>query len=425
MLEQQAKKALLIAAYHGSQGKADCEDHLDELERLAETFHIESVAKVPCPVRKVDASTYFGKGKIEELIAQANELGVDSILVDEEISPGQQRNLEKLFNRPVLDRTEVILGIFAQRAQTKEARLQVELAQLRYQLPRLKRMWTHLSRQAGTLGGGGAYLRGVGEKQIELDRRTLDRRIDHLKEEIDEVRQYRETQRQARRRGGVPVFAIIGYTNAGKSTLLNALTEAHVFTEDKLFATLDTTTRKFILSNKQEILLIDTVGLIRKLPHLLVAAFKSTLEEALYADVLLHVIDASHPMALTQAETTLEVLRELKSHSLPIVTILNKMDRPGADAMASHLRLLYPKSVAVSAVLKTGFQELEEAMRGELAQQRTTMKLYIPQSDYNAVAEILRQGKILQQEYIDDAIALRAELPLQLKEKLQKYLVSG
>lgn len=420
-VQKKRQRALLLASYTGAKGRVVCEEHLEELERLADTYGVETVLKIPCALRKIDASTFFGKGKLAEVLLAADEHQIDCIIVDEEIAPSQQRNLERYFKRTVLDRTEVILGVFAQRAQTKEARLQVELAQVKYQLPRLKRLWTHLSRQAGTVGGGGAYLKGEGEKQIELDRRLLEKRIDLLKDEIAAVRVYRETQRQARRRTGIPVFAIIGYTNAGKSTLLNALTEAGVFTEDKLFATLDTTTRKYTLSNNQQILLIDTVGLIRKLPHLLVAAFKSTLEESLQADVLLHIVDASHPAAEEQAATTLEVLQELGAVGQPVITVLNKIDRPQAKDMALRLRLHYPKSVSISATEREGFEALEEAMMRELSSQRRILKLRIPQSDYSAVAEVLREGIILQQEYVDDAVEIRAEVPLLLGEKLEKY----
>ena len=222
--------------------------------------------------------------------------------------PYQQRNLEQAFKKPVMDRTELIIEVFAQRAQTIEARLQIELAKIRYQLPRLKRLWTHLSRQ---VAGGGGFTKGAGEKQIELDRRMLRQRVTRLQKEIEEVRAVRATQRASRIRTGIPTFAIVGYTNAGKSTLLKSLTQAEVLVEDKLFATLDTTTRKFKLPSNQEILLIDTVGFIQKIPHTLIAAFKSTLEEAIHTDVLLHLIDASSPQALEQAKATNEVLKEL------------------------------------------------------------------------------------------------------------------
>lgn len=421
--ENTKEKALLIAAYTGSLQKQICVEHLEELALLAETYGIHPLEQVACPLRKIDASTYFGKGKVTELVDRAKELGVNVIIVDEEIAPSQQRNLEQLFGMTVLDRTELILGVFAQRAQTKEARLQIELAQVKYQLPRLKRLWTHLSRQRGTAGGGGAYLKGEGEKQIELDRRMLEKRIDQLKAEIEEVRAYRQTQRQGRKRQGVPTFALVGYTNAGKSTLLNALTEAGVFVEDKLFATLDTTTRKYTLGNNQEVLITDTVGFIRKLPHLLVAAFKSTLEEALHSDFLIHVVDVSHPMAEEQAETTFEVLKELDAGSKPIITVLNKVDKEGAHDRTIRLRLKYPKCIAVSALHRTGFHELEEAMEKEIRAQRTILNLRIPQSEYGAVSEVIRQGSIIQQEYVEDEVLMRAEIPKLLGQRLSKYVV--
>ena len=323
-----AKTALLLGSYTTAKDRPLCEESLNELERLCETYGLQGVSKVPCSIKKIDAASYLGSGKLDEMLKTSDELGADIILFDDEITPNQQRNLEKFFQRPVVDRTELIIEVFAQRALTREAKLQVELAKVKYQMPRLKRLWTHLSRQAGTGGGGGggAYLRGAGETQIEIDRRLLKTRILQLQKEIEVVEKQRETQRRQRIRTGIPTFAIVGYTNAGKSTLLNALTKADVFVEDKLFATLDTTTRKFILPNRQEILLVDTVGFIRKIPHTLVTAFKSTLEEAINTDILLHLVDVSNPQAELQAEATLHVLKELKADQRPVITVLNKVD---------------------------------------------------------------------------------------------------
>ncbi len=286
-------------------------------------------------------------------------------------------------------------------------------------------MWTHLSRQQGTSGsgGGGAYLKGEGEKQIEIDRRILKRKIDQLQKEIQEVRMYRDTQRMSRVRSDIPIFAIIGYTNAGKSTLLNALTQAEVFVEDKLFATLDTTTRKFSLKNNQEILLIDTVGFIRKLPHLLVAAFKSTLEEAIEADILLHLVDASHSMAEEQAATTHEVLKELGAGGKPIITILNKMDKASNPNLIHRLRMSYPKNVQISALTQEGFYALQEAMIQELSQQRKIVEVKIPQSEYAIVSEIMRSGNILNQKYEENDIILKADIPTLLAHKLSSYRI--
>lgn len=421
------KRALLISVYKSGTPREVCEEHLDELSLLAKTHHIETVDKIPCPIRKYEASTFVSQGKLDELIKVAQDNAVDLVIFDDEISPAQQRNLEKVFKIPVIDRTELILDVFAQRAQTKEARLQVELARVRYQAPRLKRLWTHLSRQAGTAGGGGAggggYLKGEGETQIEIDRRILKKQIDQLQKELEEVKGYREVQRAARQRSPFPVFSIIGYTNAGKSTLLNALTDAKVFVEDKLFATLDTTTRKYTLSNNQEVLLIDTVGFIRKLPHLLVAAFKSTLEEAVQADILLHLIDVSHPMAEEQAATTMEVLKELAASKKPIITVLNKIDQCTDPQRIQRLRFTYRQTVPISALKREGLTELEEMMIEELNKQQKRLILRIPQSQYAIVSEIMRFGNIIKQDYEDNDILLRVDLPVAFANKYAKYVV--
>lgn len=412
------KNALLVGAYPSGSEKKLCEEYLDELERLCETYGFQTVAKVPCPIKKLDAGTYLGEGKIEELVKMADELKADLVIFDDEISPNQQRNLEGFFKRPVIDRTELILEVFAQRAQTREARLQVELAKIRYQLPRLRRMWTHLSRQRTS---GGAYLKGEGEKQIEIDRRLFRRRIQQLQKEIEEVQAQRQTQRSARMRSGIPTFAIVGYTNAGKSTLLRALTKAEVLVEDKLFATLDTTTRKFTLPNRQDILLIDTVGFIRKIPHTLVAAFKSTLEEAIHTDILLHLIDVSHPMAESQAEATHQVLEELGSTKHPIITVLNKIDECKNPAILAKLRIKYPKTVQISALHGTGFDHLLEVMVQEIARMRKVVKVRIPQSHYALVSELMREGRVIFSDYDGDDVIMQVEIPAQLEYKVQPF----
>lgn len=423
------QRALLISVFKSNTERHICEEHLDELALLAKTHGVEIAEKVPCLIRKYIAATFISQGKLDELIQLSKDLKVNLVIFDDEITPAQQRNLEKEFGIPVIDRTELILEVFAQRAQTKEARLQIELARVKYQAPRLKRLWTHLSRQAGSAGGGGGggggYLKGEGEKQIEIDRRILKREIDLLQKELKEVRGYREVQRAARQRSPIPVFSIIGYTNAGKSTLLNALTDANVFVEDKLFATLDTTTRKFIMSNNQEVLLIDTVGFIRKLPHLLVAAFKSTLEEAVQADILLHLVDVSHPMAEEQAATTMEVLKELNSEKKPIITVLNKIDQCADNALIQRFRFTYPKTVCISALQRKGFEDLEELMLGELNKQQKKILLRIPQSQYAIVSEIMRSGNITNQEYDENDVLLAVDLPVSVANKFKKYIVES
>ncbi|MCB1084645.1 MAG: GTPase HflX, partial [Chlamydiia bacterium] len=303
--------------------------------------------------------------------------------------------------------------------QTKEAMLQVELAKSHYQLPRLKRLWTHLSRQSA---GGKGFLKGEGERQIELDRRLVRKRITKLKKEIKEVRHHREVQRRARLRSQVPTFAIIGYTNVGKSTLLRALTEAEVLIEDKLFATLDTTTRKFILPNHQEILMIDTVGFIRKIPHTLVEAFKSTLEEAVFTDVLLHLIDVNHPLAEEHAESTYAVLKELSTEEKPIITVLNKVDALENRALIARYKLKYPRVVAISALKREGFNELLDMMMIVIRDLRKVVHLKIPQKEYALVSQLMEEGRVIHQDYEENDILLEVEIPASLEHKVKGFI---
>lgn len=416
------EKGLLVSVYQGgADARAHCLDHLEELAFLCETYDIEQVAKLAVHARQISASTFISQGKVEEILALIADLKPDLVVFDDEISSAQQRNLEKIFGIPVIDRTEVILGIFAERAKTKEAKLQVELAEIKYQAPRLKRMWTHLSRQAAT-GGGGAYLKGAGEKQIEIDRRLLKDRICLLEKKIDEVTEQRHVQRAQRERNQIPTFAIVGYTNAGKSTLINALTDAEVFVENKLFATLDTTTRKFHLKGHQEILLSDTVGFIRKLPHLVVAAFRSTLEEVVESDVLLHVIDASHPAAVEQAAAALEVLKEIGADKTPIITILNKVDMCRGSDRLLRLRLEHPRTVQISALNREGFDELEEMIAETLAEMRKRVVLRVPQSEYHVVTAAMKKGVLLNLEYDENDVIVEIELPTSLLHTVSKYI---
>ncbi|MBS0625830.1 MAG: GTPase HflX [Verrucomicrobia bacterium] len=429
-LTPEQKRALLVGTYKSSAEKQQCVDQLDELDSLCTTYGLEAILKIPCPIKSYDAATFIGKGKVEEILNLAVENQIDVIIFDDEISPQQQRNLEKTFEKITVDRTELILGVFAQRAHTREAKIQVDLATLRYQMPRLRRMWTHLSRQrtggsGGGAGGGGGYLKGEGEKQIEIDRRIVRRRLDRLESDLEEVKKARETQRRARKRTGVPTFAIIGYTNAGKSTLMKALTDADVLVEDKLFATLDTTTRKFLLPNRQEILLIDTVGFIRKIPHMLVAAFKSTLEEAVQADILLHLIDVSSPFAESQAEATHEVLKELGAENYPMITVLNKADLSKNRLLADKLRVKYPKTVEISALKKENFDRLLELMTREISLLRKAVRLRVPQSHYALVSELMREGKVLSCEYEGNDILLEVEIPRILEKKVSLFEVAG
>lgn len=420
-LTHEDKKALLVGTYKAGE-KEICLEQLNELENLCVTYGLVTVLKLPAPLRSIDAGTFLGSGKVEEIKALVQEHGAHVVVFDDEILPQQQRNLEKLLECVVIDRTELILGVFAQRAQTREAKIQIELATFRYQMPRLRRLWTHLHRQRSGGAGGGA-VKGEGEKQIEIDRRIIRRQIESLQQELETVKKQRQTQRRLRERTRIPTFAIIGYTNAGKSTLLNALTDAEVLVEDKLFATLDPTTRKFILPNKQSILLIDTVGFIRKIPHQLVAAFRSTLEEAVQADILLHLIDVSNPQAETQAEATFDVLKELGALNHPMITCLNKVDKVEDRTMILRMKFKYPKTVEIAALTRQGFDELMDRMIQEISLLRKVVKLRIPQSHYALVSEVQREGKVLSCEYEDNDVLLEAEIPQHLERKISHFIV--
>jgi len=418
------KRALLVGVYKGGHDKQNCEMFLQELKSLCDTYGLEAVKLLSCPLKKIESSTFLGTGKVDEIAQLCEENQIDVVIFDDEILPHQQRNLEEIFKRLVIDRTELILGVFLNHAKTKEARLQISLALYRYQMPRLKRMWTHLGRQHSG-SGAGAYLKGVGETQIELDRRLLRDKISSLEKKIDEVKKQRETQRSQRLKSRIPSFAIIGYTNVGKSTLLNALTNANVLVEDKLFATLDTTTRKFVLPNKQEIVLIDTVGFIRKIPHTLVAAFRSTLEEATSADILLHLIDVSDPHVEDKTEASIKVLTELnagKAH--PIITVLNKVDSCQDPALLIRLKVKYPKTVQISALNKEGFDDLLKLMEKEISLLRKVVKLKIPQSYYHIASMVMKEGKIISQEYQDNDILIEAEIPQSLESKVSEFIIS-
>lgn len=415
-----AKLALLLGFQKEQEEKETVAASLLELNRLCDTYGLCVHESKIVPLKKFEAATYMGSGKVQEIAEYVKEHHIDIVILDDPISPHQQRNLEAEIKVPVIDRTELILEVFAKHAQTKEARLQVELAKVRYQLPRLRRLWTHLSRQSAR---GGAHLKGEGEKQIELDKRLLRRRIDQLKSEIEAIENTRKTQRQARLKAKIPTFAIVGYTNAGKSTLLNALTQAGVLAEDKLFATLDTTTKSFELPNHQKILLIDTVGFIKKIPHGLIAAFKSTLEEIHYTDILLHVVDISNPEALHQAEATLDVLKELECAHIPTITLLNKIDELQDKAQLMRFKLKIPKVIPISAKTHEGFDRLLEAMQHEISNLRKIVKVRIPQSRYDLVSRLIKEAFVLEQEYVDNDVLMSVEIPKLLEHEIKPYLV--
>ena len=342
--KKQAERALLIGLERDGVSKWDLRDSMEELRELANSAGAEVVDTVTQKLPKPTAPFYIGKGKAEAIKESVQSQGVTSVIFNDELSPAQGRNLENLLSRKVLDRTQLILDIFAQRARSREGRLQIELAQLQYLLPRLTRMWHHLSRQTGGIG-----TRGPGETQLEVDRRRVQDRIARLERELEGVRKVRSVQRQGRKRHQWPVAAVVGYTNAGKSTLLNLMTGADVLAVDKLFATLDPTTRSFTLPNKQRVLLTDTVGFLRNLPHTLIESFKATLEEVSEADLLIHVVDLSHPRVDEQMAAVDSVVKELDAFGKQTLIVFNKIDLLENPDLASTYCRRFPGSVAISA----------------------------------------------------------------------------
>lgn len=374
-----------------------------------------------------DPATYIGKGRAHELSDAEKLLNFDLVIFDDELSPSQQRNLEKIIDARVIDRTALILDIFAQHARTREGRLQVELAQLEYRLPRLTGHGAELSRQAGGSrsagpgGAGGAIgVRGPGETKLEIDRRRIRSRIAELREEIEAVREQRKVHRRQRTTQALPVVAVVGYTNAGKSTLFNALTEAEVPVEDKLFATLDPTTRHIVLPGNQEALLTDTVGFIQKLPTKLIAAFHATLEEVVDADVLLEVVDISHENAIEQSETVNDVLRDLGADQKPRVTALNKIDL--LDDPSEIDTSLYPNAVPVSALRKTGLDALREMIARVLAARMEAVCVTIPYDRSELVELFHRRGQVEREEHRPDGTFLAGRIPRSLKGYYAHYV---
>lgn len=394
-------------------------ESLAELASLVKTAGGEVSQTVTQRLPHPTAPFYIGKGKAEELHSLCNEQKLESVVFDDELSPAQNRNLARVFDRKVVDRTQLILDIFAQRAKTREGKLQIELAQLQYLLPRLTRMWTHLSRQSGGIG-----TRGPGETQLEVDRRRVQEKIAKLGRDLDEVRRHRETQRLGRTRHNWPLLSIVGYTNAGKSTLFNRLTSATVLAEDKLFATLDPTTRLVELPGKQKALLTDTVGFIRKLPHDLIESFKATLEEVRQADLLLHVIDLSHSLYEQQIASVMEVLAELDAAEKPMLLIFNKVDQVESPGMVARVLAEHPCSVAVSAQTGEGLEELLHLVHQKLLSRQQRLHLRIPNHRTEVIALLHREGQVIALEYLENQILVEALLPPSLVGKLREYIVS-
>lgn len=410
------EKAILVGLEKLGVSRWDLEDSLSELGLLAKTAGAEVVDTVVQKLEKPTAPFYIGKGKAEQVARECGRKHATSLIFDDELSPAQGRNLEHLTSRKVLDRTQLILDIFAQRARTREGRLQIELAQLQYLLPRLTRMWTHLSRQSGGIG-----TRGPGETQLEVDRRRVQERINRLEKDLKEVRKNRSVQREGRLRHNWPVIALVGYTNAGKSSLLNRLTGSEVHAEDKLFATLDPTTRQLVLPNKQKTLLTDTVGFIRKLPHTVIESFKATLEEVALADLLMHVVDLSHPHFHEQMDAVDETVRELDAQGKQTILVFNKIDAVSDPAIVRATLDRHPGSVGISARTGEGIDDLISELELRLSAWRMRVEFCIPAAESAAIAELHRVGHVLSTRYEGENAIVIAHVPPDAKARFAAF----
>jgi GTP-binding protein HflX len=417
-LNRRTERVFLVAVEVKGKSAWDVRDSLDELAELAATAGAKVVGDGIQRLDTPTAATFIGPGKAEEFAKQCRELGADTVIFDDELTGAQTRNLEEIFGCSVLDRTSLILDIFARRARTREGKLQVELAQLQYLLPRLTRFWTHLSRQRGSTGSIG----GEGESQLEADRRKTQERIEKIREELEIVTKQRGTQRAGRQRHQWPLASIVGYTNAGKSTLLNTLTGAHVLAEDMLFATLDPTTRRLRLPSNQNVLLSDTVGFIRKLPHSLVEAFKATLEEVVEANLLLHVVDSSHPNSEEQIRAVNAVLSEIGAAEKPTLMVFNKIDRLPSPEVAAALCQSFPKAVAVSARTGEGFDALHSELGAMLRPIRDFLDLRVPYDEQKLIARLHSVGQIVEQDYTGDVARFRARIPPYARHEFEAFV---
>jgi GTP-binding protein HflX len=418
---------LMGVEVHSEHSPWNAEDSLEELALLADTAGLEVVGSTYQKLSRPYPKHYIGPGKVQEIKDRRAELDFDLVVFDDELTGSQTRNLESDLDVRVIDRTQLILDIFGQHAQTREGRLQVELAQHEYLLPRLRGQWGHLSRQTATSSASGAIgVRGPGETQLETDRRLVGRRIAFLKEQLEEVRHHRERYRERRRQSGIPVVSLVGYTNAGKSTLLNALSGAGVRAEDQLFATLDPTTRQVVLPSGRTILLTDTVGFIQRLPTALVAAFRATLEEIQEADLLLHVLDITHPNAEEQSQTVLETLADLEIDDKPMLTVLNKVDQLGDVTQQQNRELarelgLPADHIPVSAERGWGLTSLRQRVDEALAGQMVEVAVHLPYSRSDLVALWRQQGVVDQERYEPDGIHIAGKLPIQLLSQFGAY----
>jgi len=431
IVQPEPETAIMVGVQSGSASKnaLSLEDSLTELELLASTAGIEVLGTLTQNLETINPRTFIGSGKVEELKLLAEELGVGVVLFDEDLSPRHQRELEELLgnNLKVIDRSALILDIFSQHARTSEGMLQVELAQLEYRLPRLTRAWTHLARQAGGGGGrtgsvGGVGLRGPGETQLEVDRREIKTKIAKLREELEKVREHRLRHREHRRKTNVPVVALVGYTNAGKSTLLNTLTNANIYVADQLFATLDPTTRQLELPSGQTVVLTDTVGFIQKLPTQLAAAFRATLEEIAEADLLVHIVDISHQNAAQQKKTVLETLLEIGAGEIPIITAYNKLDLLTQEELEHVRGNLENQALLISAKDGIGISALLDTIGRELFATYAELDVLLPYNQGQLVSLFHEKGHVQKLEHTENGVHISGFIPKELQAQFTPFL---
>jgi GTP-binding protein HflX len=423
------EKAFLVGVeIRGEEQILSLEDSLTELALLGETAGLQVVGQSSQHMEKPNVKTYIGSGKVDEIRMLAEEVKADIILFDNELSPRHLRELESIFGDHfrIIDRTALILDIFAQHANTNEGSLQVELAQYEYRLPRLTRAWTHLARQTGGASGrsgrvGGVGLRGPGETQLEVDRREIRTRIKHLKGQLEKVRTHRQQYRSRRKKSLIPVVALVGYTNAGKSTLLNNISKADVYVADQLFATLDPTTRRVNMADGHVALFTDTVGFIQKLPTTLVAAFRATLEEIGEADLLIHVIDITHPQAHEQARAVYQTLAEIEADHIPILTVLNKIDQLTDPDHAMEALVDYPSAVAISALTGEGIPEMLEKAHTFLYEDYMPIDVYLPYQVAGLMTLFQEQGQVDKLEQVAGGVEIQGRIPGRLLSYFHAY----
>ncbi|MDR0313438.1 MAG: GTPase HflX [Treponema sp.] len=419
--EEMPPKVFLAGIRESRNSKNESESLLRELDSLAQSLGLEVIAKEIVNIREKHAQYGMGTGKAAEIAEKAKSVGAECLIFDREISPSQQRNWEELSGLSVMDRQELIIQIFSSKAKTREAALQTELAELVYSLPRLQHKYIDLNRQRGGRYG----TRGSGETRLETDRRNVEKRIQRLEEELEEVRQQRETQRKQRRKQQVPVAALVGYTNAGKSSILNVLTDAGVLAEDKLFATLDSTSRRLELPGGLPVLLTDTVGFIRRLPHSLVKAFQSTLEEASLSDLIINVVDASEPDWESQYKTTLSVLADLGAAEIPRIDVFNKIDKTEIPVEARESKMNKNNetpTIAVSAVTGVGLPELLACMESMLSGE--VRRYSFPQTRTDLAALLHRSGTVISEKYLDETIEMEARVDAKTAGQLKEFALT-